>query len=146
MLNTISLMGRFTKNPELRYTQSGTPVAAFSLAVERDFKDGNGEKAVDYFDCVAWRNTGEFVDKYFAKGSAAVVNGRLQTRSWVDKDGNNRKSVEVKVESIYFAGSKPADQGNQAAQRGGYDNTRTQAEPRYNAFEELYDEDEDLPF
>ena len=137
MLNTVSLMGRFTKAPELRFTQSGTPVATFALAVERDFKDSNGEKGVDYFDCVAWRNTGEFIDKYFTKGSAAVVNGRLQTRTWVDKDGNNRRAVEVKVESIYFAGSKPAEQGNQAAQRGGYDNTRSQAEPRYNAFTEL---------
>lgn len=146
MLNTVTLMGRFTKAPELRYTNSGTPVAAFSLAVERDFKDSSGEKGVDYFDCVAWRNTGEFIDKYFTKGSAAVVHGRLQTRTWVDKDGNNRRAVEVKVESIYFAGSKPADQGNQAAQRGSYNNPAPKYESHYSGFEELADDDEDLPF
>ncbi len=146
MLNTCALMGRFTRAPELRYTQSGTPVAAFSLAVERDFKDSNGDKGVDYIDCVAWRNTAEFIDKYFTKGSAAVVHGRLQMRTWTDQSGNNRKAVEVKVEEIYFAGSKPAGQSTQAEQRGGYDNAQPQYTPRYNAFEDLEDEDGDLPF
>lgn len=146
MLNTVSLMGRFTKNPELRYTQSGTPVAAFSLAVERDFADGNGVKGVDYIDCVAWRNTAEFIEKYFTKGSAAAVHGRLQMRTWVDQSGNNRKAVEVKVESIYFAGSKPAGQTSKNDAGPSYDNTRSQYQSHYSGFEELEDDDGDLPF
>ena len=146
MLNTFACMGRFTRAPELRYTTSGTPVAAFSLAVERDFKDANGEKGVDYIDCVAWRNTAEFVNKYFTKGSAAVVHGRLQSRTWVDQSGNNRKAVEVKVEEIYFAGSKPAGQTRQNDAGPSYDNTQPQHQNHYSGFEELEDDDGDLPF
>ena len=106
MLNKIILMGRLTRDPELRRTQSGTPVASFSLAVDRDFRDNNGEKKTDFIDCVAWRGTGEFVSKYFAKGRMAVVEGRLQIRDWTDKDGNKRRSAEVIAESIYFGDSK----------------------------------------
>ena len=107
MLNHITLMGRLTRDPELRYTSSGTPVVSFSLAVDRDFapKDG-GEKQTDFIDCVAWRQTGEFVSKYFQKGSMAAVTGRLQIRDWQDKDGNRRKSVEVVADNVYFADAK----------------------------------------
>ena len=105
MLNTITIMGRLTKSPELRSTQSGVSVAAFTLAVDRDFQNG-GEKKTDFIDCVAWRQTGEFVSKYFQKGSMAVVKGRLESRKWQDRDGNNRTNWEVNVENIYFGESK----------------------------------------
>ena len=107
MLNHITIMGRLTRDPELRYTQSQTPVASFTLAVDRDFggRDG-GEKQTDFIDCVAWRSTAEFVSKYFAKGSMAVVSGRLQIRDWTDREGGKRRSAEVIVNSIYFGDSK----------------------------------------
>ena len=106
-LNHIVIMGRLTRDPELRRTQSGTAVASFTLAVDRDFKSkDSGEKVTDFIDCVAWRSTGEFVDKYFSKGRQAVVEGRLQLRDWTDKDGNKRRSAEVVAESVYFADSK----------------------------------------
>ena len=106
-LNRIVIMGRLTRDPELRRTQSGTAVASFTLAVDRDFKSkDSGEKQADFIDCVAWRSTGEFVSKYFTKGRQAVVEGRLQLRDWTDKDGNKRRSAEVVAESVYFADSK----------------------------------------
>ena len=94
MLNKIFIMGRLTRDPELRRTQSGTPVTSFSLAVDRDFKSQSGEKETDFIDVVAWRSTAEFVAKYFTKGRMAVVEGRLQMRDWTDKDGNKRRSAE----------------------------------------------------
>lgn len=106
MLNHITLMGRLTRDPELRYTGSNTPVASFSLAVDRDFADASGEKQTDFIECVAWRNTGEFISKYFAKGNMIAVSGRLHIRDWNDKDGNKRRSAEVVVESAYFCASK----------------------------------------
>ena len=106
MLNKIFIMGRLTRDPELRHTQSGTAVASFSLAVDRDFKEQDGSRATDFIDCVAWRSSAEFVDKYFSKGRMAVVEGRLQIRDWTDKDGNKRRSAEVIVNSIYFGDSK----------------------------------------
>ena len=107
MLNRIILMGRLTRDPELRHTQSGTAVASFSLAVDRDFKDRNsGERATDFIDVVAWRQTGEFVSRYFTKGRMAVVEGRLQVRDWTDKDGGKRRSTEVVAENVYFGDSK----------------------------------------
>ena len=105
-LNKIFIMGRITKDPELRRTESGTAVTNFSLAVDRDFKGQNGEKETDFIEVVAWRNTAEFVAKYFAKGRAAVVEGRLQIRSWKDKDGNKRSKAEVVADNVYFADSK----------------------------------------
>ena len=111
MLNHITIMGRLTRDPELRRTGNGLAVASFTLAVDRDFapKDG-GERECDFIDCIAWRQTGEFVSKYFAKGRMAVVAGRLQVRNWTDKDGNKRRSTEVVAESVYFGDSKrPAD-------------------------------------
>ena len=107
MLNHIVIMGRLTRDPELRRTGSGVAVTSFSLAVDRDFgpKDG-GERETDFIDCVAWRSTGEFVSKYFTKGSMAVVSGRLQIRGWTDKDGNKRRSAEVVADNVYFGESK----------------------------------------
>ena len=107
MLNHIVLMGRLTRDPELRRTGSGVAVATFSLAVDRDFgNSATGEKETDFIDIVAWRNTAEFVSKYFTKGRMAVVEGRLQIRDWKDKDGNNRRSAEVVADNIYFGDSK----------------------------------------
>lgn len=108
MLNKIILMGRLTHDPELRHTQSGTAVASFSLAVDRDFKSPSGEKETDFIDIVAWRHTGEFVSRYFTKGRMAVVEGRLQMRDWTDRDGNKRRSAEVVADSVYFGDSKRA--------------------------------------
>lgn len=107
MLNHIVIMGRLTRDPELRYTQSQIPVASFSVAVDRDFggRDG-GEKQTDFINCVAWRQTGEFVSKYFTKGSMAVVSGRLQIRDWTDRDGNKRRSAEIVADNVYFGESK----------------------------------------
>lgn len=106
MLNKVLLQGRFTRDPELRHTNTGTAVASFSLAVDRDYKGDNGERGTDFIDFVAWRSTGEFVARNFAKGRAAVVEGRLQARSWTDDAGNKRKTTEVVVDNIYFADSK----------------------------------------
>lgn len=113
MLNRITIMGRLTANPELRRTGTGVAVTSFTLAVDRDYpgKEG-GEKETDFIDCVAWRNTGEFVDKYFSKGRVAVVSGRLQIRSYVDKDGNKRKAAEVIADSVYFGDSKSNSASN----------------------------------
>ena len=107
MLNHITIMGRLTRDPELRRTGSGIAVASFTVAVDRDFggRDG-GEKETDFIDCVAWRQTGEFVSKYFTKGRMIVVSGRLQIRSWTDKDGNKRRTAEVVADNVYFGDSK----------------------------------------
>ena len=107
MLNHITIMGRLTRDPELRRTGSGIAVASFTVAVDRDFggRDG-GEKETDFIDCVAWRQTGEFVSKYFTKGRMIVVSGRLQIRSWTDKDGNKRRTAEVVADNCYFGDSK----------------------------------------
>ena len=107
MLNNCTIMGRLTRDPELRRTGSGVAVASFTLAVDRDYNPKDGaEKEVDFIDCVAWRGAGEFVSKYFAKGSMAIVSGRLQIRAWTDKDGNKRRSAEVVAESVYFGEAK----------------------------------------
>ena len=116
MLNHIVIMGRLVRDPELRRTGSGIAVASFSLAVDRDFggRDG-GEKETDFIDCVAWRQTGEFVSKYFTKGRMIVVSGRLQVRSWTDKDGNKRRTAEVVADNVYFGDSKrDSDNGGNA--------------------------------
>ena len=115
MLNHIVIMGRLTRDPELRRTGTGIAVASFSVAVDRDFggRDG-GERETDFIDCVAWRTTGEFVSKYFTKGSMIVVSGRLQIRGWTDKDGNKRRSAEVVADNVYFGESKRSAEGNSA--------------------------------
>ena len=111
MLNHITIMGRITKDIELRRTGTGVAVASFTLAVDRDRKNEAGEKETDFIDCVAWRQTGEFVSKYFAKGSMAIVSGRLQIRNWTDKDGNKRRTAEVLADSVYFGDSKKSNDG-----------------------------------
>ena len=150
MLNKIVIMGRLVRDPDLRRTQAGTAVAAFTLAVERDFKDAaTGERTADFIDCVAWRQTGEFVSRYFSKGRMAVAEGRLQLRDWVDRDGNKRRSAEVVVEQMYFGESRseggqksgqpvPKEAGYQAA----YSSTGREADE----FRELQDDDGELPF
>ena len=113
MLNHITIMGRLTRDPELRRTGSGVAVASFTLAVDRDFgKNDNGERETDFIDCVAWRQTGEFVSKYFTTGRMPVVSGRLQIRSWNDKDGNKRRTAEVVADNVYFGESKRSNDSN----------------------------------
>ena len=124
MLNHITIMGRLTRDPELRRTGSGVAVASFTVAVDRDMAPQGQEKETDFIDCVAWRQTGEFVSKYFTKGRMIVVSGRLQIRSWQDKDGNNRRTAEVVADHCYFGDSKREDgnQGGYSAPAGGYNN------------------------
>lgn len=107
MLNCITLMGRLTRDPELRYTPQNTPVASFTLAVDRDYQPGGNERQTDFIDCVAWRKTAEFVSKYLQKGRMAVVTGRLQLRDWTDRDGGKRRVAEVVADNVYFADAKP---------------------------------------
>ena len=109
MLNKVVLMGRLTKDPELRRTGSGTAVTSFSLACDRDFKSQSGEKETDFIEVVAWKNTAEFVSKYFSKGRMAVVEGRLQIRDCTDKAGNKRTTAEVVADNVYFADSKRSE-------------------------------------
>ena len=139
MLNHITIMGRLTRDPELRRTGSGIAVASFTLAVDRDFsgKDG-GEKEVDFIDCTAWRQTGEFVSKYFGKGRMAVVSGRLQIRKWTDKDGNNRRTAEIVADNVYFGDSKKDSPGDATA-------SAPVAAPASD-FAMLEDDDANLPF
>ena len=148
MLNKIILMGRLTRDPELRRTGTGTAVTSFSLAVDRDFKSQSGEKETDFIDIVAWRSTAEFVSKYFTKGRMAVVEGRLQIRDWTDKDGGKRRSAGVVADNVYFGDSK----------RDGGDSSGYSAAPAYknaapsnfNAggsdFAEIGEDDGELPF
>ena len=139
MLNKIILMGRLTRDPELRRTQTGTAVTSFSLAVDRDFKSQNGEKETDFIDVVAWRGTAEFVSKYFSKGRMAVVEGRLQIRDWTDREGGKRRSAEVVADNVYFGDSK---RDNNSGVSAGY----AGALPRENEFADIGGEDWDLPF
>ena len=167
MLNHIVIMGRLTRDPELRRTGSGIAVASFTVAVDRDFggRDG-GEKETDFIDCVAWRHTGEFVSKYFTKGSMIVVSGRLQIRGWTDKDGNKRRTAEVVADNCYFGESKRGDQGNSygggntyGGNQGGFGGNSYQQQPTggfggyaqpasapASDFAMLEDDDAQLPF
>lgn len=113
MLNHITIMGRLTKDPELRKTQSGVSVVTFTVAVDRDFKNGD-EKVTDYIDCTAWRGQADFIAKYFGKGRMIVVDGALNSRKWTDKDGNNRVSWEIQAQNVYFGDSKRNDDGQQS--------------------------------
>lgn len=115
-LNNCTIMGRLTRDPELRYTQSQKAVVSFSVAVDRDFVNGSGERETDYIDCFAWNALAEHIAKWFAKGQPAVVQGRLEGRDWVDKDGNKKHKSEIRVESIYFASPKTADAKPREAQ------------------------------
>ena len=162
MLNHITIMGRLTRDPELRRTGSGVAVASFTVAVDRDFggRDG-GEKETDFIDCVAWRQTGEFVSKYFTKGRMIVVSGRLQIRSWTDKDGNKRRTAEVVADNCYFGDSKRDSEGgssyggntygnpygNYSAPAGGnYGGYSAPAGAPASDFAMLDDDDAQLPF
>lgn len=155
MLNHIVLMGRLTRDPELRHTGSGIAVASFALAVDRDFKSQDGEKETDFIDIVAWRSTAEFVSKYFSKGRMAVVSGRLQIRNWTDKEGNKRRSAEVVADNIYFGDSRKdnasgsyGDMGGnsfQAPSQSSYSDFSAPAQSD-NAFSMLDSDDSGLPF
>ena len=160
MLNHITLMGRLTRDPELRRTGTGVAVASFSIAVDRDFggRDG-GEKKTDFIDCVAWRQTGEFISKYFTKGRMIVVEGRLEMRDWTDKDGNKRRNAEVIVANAYFGDSKrDGDAGNayggntygagsySAPVAPSYGSYAAPAAPSASDFAMLDDDDAQLPF
>lgn len=165
MLNHIVIMGRLTRDPELRRTGSGVAVASFTLAVDRDFapRDG-GERETDFIDCVAWRQTGEFVSKYFTKGRMAVVSGRLQIRGWTDKDGNKRRSAEIVADNVYFGDSRrDSESGNSSYSNNSYggnnsnNNSYSAPAPSYGGysapasapasdFAMLEDDDAQLPF
>ena len=160
MLNHITIMGRLTRDPELRRTGTGLAVASFTVAVDRDFsgRDG-GEKETDFIDCVAWRQTGEFVSKYFTKGSMIVVSGRLQIRSWTDKDGNKRRTAEVVADNVYFGESRRSNEGNSSYGGNAYggNSYAAPAAPAYGGgysapaapasdFAMLSDDDAQLPF
>ena len=153
MLNHITLMGRLTRDPELRRTGSGVAVTSFTLAVDRDFgKNENGEKETDFIDCVAWRQTGEFVSKYFTKGRMAVVSGRLQIRNWTDKEGNKRRTAEVVADNVYFGdsskreGEAPANGGFTAPANGGFGGYSAPSSNNASDFTMLSDDDSQLPF
>lgn len=146
MLNQVVLMGRFTRDPELRHTQSGVAVASFTLAVDRDFQSREGgDRQTDFIDIVAWRNTAEFVSKYFTKGQMAVVSGRLQIRDWTDREGGKRRSAEIIADNIYFGESKKSREGgsygDSSAPYGGY-NAAPAIAPDFSEI----DDDGELPF
>lgn len=150
MLNHITIMGRLVRDPELRRTGSGTPVASFTLAVDRDFgKNENGEKETDFIDCVAWRSTAEFVSKYFTKGRMAVASGKLQIRNWTDNDGNKRRSAEVIADNVYFADSKKDDSssyGQESRTEQIYESMKNGTFSNDSDFAMLDGEDDALPF
>ena len=149
MLNHITIMGRLTRDPELRRTGSGIAVASFTLAVDRDFggRDGS-ERETDFIDCVAWRQTGEFVSKYFTKGRMAVVSGRLQIRNWTDKDGNKRRSAEVVADNVDFGDSRRDGEtgGYSAPAAPSYGGYSAPASSPASDFAMLDDDDAQLPF
>lgn len=136
MLNNIVIMGRLTRDPELRYTQQNTPVVSFSVACERDRAPKGQNRETDFIECVAWRSTAEFVSKYFFKGQMAVVSGRLQMRDWTDRDGNKRKSAEIVADNVYFGESKKGERRT----------TDIPEDAMPGDFQELYDDDGELPF
>ena len=140
MLNHITIMGRLCADPEIRRTTSGVAVTNFTIACDRDFGN-NGEKETDFVEIVCWRNTAEFVSKYFSKGRMAVVSGRLQIRSWNDKDGNKRKTAEIVADNVYFGDSK-SDTQNQNSGYVGF----VKAESVPGAFTPIEDDDTQLPF
>ena len=150
MLNRIVLMGRLTRDPELRRTQRGTAVTSFSIACDRDFKSQSGEKETDFIDIVAWRGTAEFVSKYFAKGRMAIVEGRLQIRDWTDNNGGKRRSAEVVADNIYFGDSKrdsaPGDYGAPPAYGAPIGRGAPAPMESRSDFAEIGEEDGELPF
>ena len=151
MLNHIVIMGRLTRDPDLRRTGNGIAVASFTVAVDRDFGQ-SGQKETDFIDCVAWRQSGEFVSKYFTKGSMIVVSGRLQIRNWTDKDGGKRKSAEVVADNCYFGSAKEKSDSNYNIQGGMGNQTYSQytapqpSDMPYAGFSVIDDDDAQLPF
>lgn len=142
MLNHITIMGRLTRDPELRRTGTGLAVASFTVAVDRDWPNKEtGEKETDFINCVAWRQRGEFVSKYFKKGSMIVVSGRLQIRSWTDDSGNKRTTAEIVAEDVYFGGGKKKE--STTANTSTYDNY---IYPTPSEFSMFNDDDSQLPF
>ena len=141
MLNKIIIMGRLTRDPELRRTGSGTAVTSFSLACDRDFKSQSGEKETDFIEIVAWKNTAEFVSKYFSKGRMAVVEGRLQIRDWTDKAGNKRTTAEVVADNVYFADSKRSESNDNQKE-----NFNALSGRLNDDFVPISEEDGDIPF
>ena len=159
MLNRIVIMGRLARDPELRRTQSGIAVTSFRIACDRDFKSQNGEKSTDWIDVVAWRQTAEFVSKFFTKGRMAIVEGRLQSRDWTDKDGNKRTAIEVVADNVYFGDSKRDGEGSRDSygnnsysannySGNSYDSGRSASAPAPapSPFTDLGDDDGELPF
>lgn len=146
MLNVITVMGRLTKTPELRRTQSGNAVCSFTVAVDRDFKGQDGERETDFIDVVAWRSTAEFVAHYFTKGRMAVVNGSLQSREWTDKEGNKRRSWEIIASSVYFGDSKKEDSGGNGSYQSYQQESRAGAASAPGANFQEIEEDGELPF
>ena len=149
MLNNVTLMGRLTRDPELRNTTTGIAVTSFSLAVERDFKNASGEKETDFIDIVAWRHTAEFVCNYFQKGLLVAVTGAIQTRKYEDKEGNNRKAVEIVANSVYFAESKKKDSNESNSATSGnpldvVDDSESSGD--FDPFANQSDGDDDFPF
>jgi len=145
MLNKVFIMGRLARDPELRRTQTGLSVASFTLAVDRDYKDkASGERGVDWIECTAWRQTADFVCKYFTKGRMAVVEGRLQISDWTDKDGIKRRKAEVVADQVYFGDSKPAGQSSAPAQS--YTPPPGYGAPPAQEFTQLDDDEGELPF
>lgn len=139
MLNKVFIMGRMTRDPELRHTQSGVAVASFTLAVDRDFKSHSGERKTDFVKCTAWKSVAEFTARYLSRGRMAVVVGSLQIRAWEDKEGNKRRTAEVIAESVYFGDSKrDSDPLDKLA-----DDAAPVSEP---GFEDVEDDQEGLPF
>ena len=139
MLNRITITGRLTHDPELRTTQSGISVTSFSIACQRDFKNANNDRETDFFNVTAWRATAEFITQYFSKGSLITVDGRLESRKYTDKDGNNRVAIEIKADNVYFGESKKDSQPSAAPAGNGGDFV-----PDFSAVED--GEDDDLPF
>lgn len=138
MLNHITAAGRLTKDPELRRTQNGVAVASFTIACDRDIKDASGNKQTDFIDCVAWRNTAEFVDKYFTRGRMVIVSGRLQMREWTDKNGNKRRNAEILAESVYFGDSKRSVENTEK--------NETNESAQTVDFDQVEIDDDELPF
>ena len=141
MINKIIIMGRLTRDPELRRTGSGTAVTSFSLACDRDFKSRSGDKETDFIEVVAWKNTAEFVSKYFGKGRMAVVDGRLQIRDWTDKAGNKRTTAEVVADNVYFADSKRSESNDNQKE-----NFNALSGRLNDDFVPISEEDGDIPF
>lgn len=148
MLNHITIMGRLTKDPELRFTGNQTAVASFTVAVDRDYADAAGTKQTDFIDCVAWRGTAEFINKYFSKGSMIAVDGRLQLRDWKDKNGNNRRNAEVLVQNCYFAGAKKdsTSTARDITAPADFEEVTDDIPEEFESYEQEALEDGDLPF